>query len=170
MKVLIAVSSKTGNTRKIAEALHASVPEAELYNVEDAPSPKSFDLIFIGFWVDRGTADQKARNYIEQITKKRVAIFGTLGAYPDSNHAAKSLDNVEKLLPDCTVVDRYICQGAIAPELIERMSKLPAEHPHSPDDARRKRWQDAKSHPDENDCKTAAAWAKAVVQKVDGGK
>lgn len=166
MKILIAVSSKTGNTRKIAEAIHSAVPESELYNVEDAPALDNFDLVFMGFWVDKGTADKKARNFIEQTTNKTVAIFGTLGAYPDSKHAADSLDNVEKLLPDCQVVDRYICQGAIDPKLIEWMSKLPAEHPHSPDDARRQRWKDAKNHPDENDCKAAAEWAKAVVQKA----
>ena len=47
MKILIAVSSKTGNTRKIAEAIHAALPEAELHNVESAPDPNLFDLIFM---------------------------------------------------------------------------------------------------------------------------
>lgn len=166
MKILIAVSSKTGNTRKIAEAIASAVPEAELHNVEDAPDPSPYDLIFMGFWVDKGTADKKAAGFIEKISKKTVAIFATLGAYPDSQHATDSLEKVAKLLPDCQVVDRYICQGAIDPKLIEWMSKLPADHPHAPDDLRRQRWQDALTHPDENDCQAASEWAKAVLKNM----
>lgn len=166
MKVLITVSSKTGNTRKIAEAIHAVLPEAELYNVENAPDPAGFDLIFMGFWVDKGTADEKTQTYIRKIDKKTVAIFGTLGAYPDSQHAEDSLKNVAELLPTCQIIDRFICQGSIDPKLIEWMSELPAGHPHAPDDARRKRWEDAAQHPDDNDCQTAANWAVAVRQKA----
>ncbi|MCL0075963.1 flavodoxin family protein [Dehalococcoidia bacterium] len=166
MKTLIAVSSKTDNTRKIAEAIHAALPEAELHNVENAPSPAAFDLIFVGFWVDKGTADKKAKEYIQQIKNKAVAIFGTLGAYPDSQHAVNSLENAAQLLPDCQVVGRYICQGAISPELIERLKRLPAEHSHAPNDTNRKRWKDASMHPDIADCQAAANWAVSVVKKL----
>lgn len=166
MKILIAVSSKTGNTRKLAEAIHAALPEAELHNVESAPDPNQFDLIFIGFWVDKGTADGKAQEYIRQIEKKNVAIFGTLGAYPDSQHAHDSLKNIAELLPDCQIIDRYICQGSIDPKLIEWMSTLPAEHPHAPDAERRKRWEDASTHPDVNDCQAAATWAVSTLKKT----
>ena len=166
MKILISVSSKTGNTRKIAEAIHAALPEAELHNVESAPDPAAFDLIFVGFWVNRETADEKAQEYIGQIKNKTVAIFGTLGAYPDSQHAIDSLENAAQLLPDCQVVDRYICQGAIDPKLIEWMSGLPAEHSHAPNDTNRKRWKDASMHPDIADCQAAADWAVSVLKKT----
>ena len=166
MKILISVSSKTGNTRKIAEAIHAALPEAELHNVENAPNPAAFDLIFVGFWVDKGTADKKAQEYIQQIKTKTVALFGTLGAYPDSQHAVNSLENAAQLLPDCKVVARYICQGAIDPKMIEWMNGLPAEHAHAPDDARRKRWKDALTHPDVADCQAAADWAVSVVKTI----
>jgi flavodoxin len=166
MKILISVSSKTGNTRKVAEAIHATLPEAELHNIENAPDPNQFDLIFMGFWVDKGTADEKTQEYVQKINNKTVAIFGTLGAYPDSQHAEDSLKNVAKLLPNCHIIDHYLCQGSIDPKLIEWMSSLPAEHPHAPDTERRKRWENAAQHPDDNDCRTAANWAVTVLQKA----
>lgn len=166
MKVLISVSSKTGNTRKIAEAIHTAIPESVLFDAETAPDPSSFDLIFIGFWVDKGTADKQAQQYIKKIANKPVAIFGTLGAYPDSQHGIDSLNNVAQLLPNCQVIDRYLCQGAIDPKLIEWMCGLPEEHPHAPDENRRKRWQDASTHPDGNDCQEAASWAIAALKKA----
>jgi len=163
MKILIAYSSKTGNTRKVAEAIHAELPKAELIDVKNSPDPSSYDLIFLGCWIDKGTADAEAQKFIKKLDGKRIAIFSTLGAYPDSDHAIKSLENIATLLSSCTVVDRWICQGAIDPKLIAWMSELPGEHPHSPDDARRKRWKDAQSHPDKQDFENVRAWAAKVV-------
>ncbi len=167
MKILIAFSSRTGNTRKIAEAIHTSLPQAGFFDMDNAPDPEPFDLIYIGFWVDKGTADEKTQAYIQTISNKKVALFATLGAYPDSAHAAESLDNVEKLIPDCRVVNRFICQGAIDPKLIEWMSKLPPEHPHSPDKERIKRWKAASTHPDIKDCRAAADWATLVCAQAE---
>ncbi len=166
MKVLVCVSSKTGNTLKVASAIQEALPDAELYKVENAPPSASYDLIFMGFWVDKGTADEKAQEYMATIGSKKVALFATLGAYPDSAHADDSLKNAAALLPDCEIEGRYICQGAIDPKLIAWMEKLPSEHPHSPDEARRKRWADAASHPDAQDCQRAADWAVELYQRI----
>jgi len=164
MKILITYSSKTGNTRKIAEAVRKGVPAADFYPVEAAPDPENYDLIFMGFWVDKGSADHKAGEYMSRIRNKKVAFFATLGAYPDSKHAAESLEKAETLIQESKVIDRFICQGAIDPVLQEWMSKLPGGHPHAPDDARIKRWEDASSHPDEKDCEAAKNWAMTVLQ------
>jgi flavodoxin len=163
MKILIAYSSKTGNTRQVAEAIHSAVPEAELFPVKEAPDPAGYDLVFAGFWVDKGTADARAQAFMDKLKQQQVALFATLGAYPDSDHAADSLNAAALLIPSCTVVDRFICQGAIDPKLIEWMKQLPPEHGHAPDEARRKRWKDAESHPDATDLENAAHWAKGVV-------
>jgi flavodoxin len=166
MKTLIVVSSKTGNTRKIAEAIAQSLPTAELYDINEAPNSNAYDLIYIGFWVDKGAADEKAKQYMNQLTDKNVALFATLGAYPDSDHAAESLLKAAQLLPSCKVLDSFICQGAIDPKLIAWMSQLPADHPHAPDDARIKRWNDAKKHPDTQDCQNASNWAQQVYSQA----
>ncbi len=162
MKILVTYSSKTGNTGKVAEAIHQVLPGAVLFPVEQAPNANDYDLIFVGFWVDKGTADAKAAEYLRRISGKPVALFATLGAYPDSDHARESLDKAAEMVPDCFVVDRFICQGAIDPKLIAWMSQLPPEHPHAPDEARGKRWKDAERHPDDTDLHNARSWAARV--------
>lgn len=164
MKTLICYSSKTGNTAKIALAIQAALPHADLFSVEDNPDPRDYDLVFFGFWVDKGTADDSSKTYMQRLNKQSVALFATLGAYPDSEHATESLENAAQLIPTCTVVDRFICQGAIDPKLIAWMSTLPEDHPHAPDAARIKRWDDAKQHPDNNDCANVAKWATALME------
>jgi len=170
MKIAVIYSSKTGNTKKIAEAVLEGLPkETEMLSVETAPSPEKFDFIIMGYWVDKGTADKNAMDYMKSISNKKVAIFATLGAYPDSDHAKDSLKAGAECLGDnCEVIDTFICQGAIDPKLMEWMSKLPEDHPHAPDEARRKRWEDAKSKPDANDLKNAAKFAKKIFNLTSG--
>lgn len=165
MKALIVYSSKTGNTRKLAYAVHLALDDAELCRVELAPDPASYDLVYLGFWVEGGTADEKTRTYMKRLKGQKVALFATLGAYPDSRHATESLEAAANLLPDCEVVDRFICQGAIDPELIEWMETLPKDHGFGPTESRKKLWKDAAIHPNDADLENVADWALGVFEK-----
>jgi flavodoxin len=165
MKTLIVYSSKTGNTRKLAQAIHLALPDAELSRVELAPNPDHYDLILLGFWIENGNADQKMQHYMKRLKKNKVGLFATLGAYPDSKHAAESLEAATKLIPDCAVVGHFICQGAIDPELVEWMQTLPKDHGYGPTESRKKLWDDAAGHPDEEDLESAAEWALGVFEK-----
>ncbi len=168
MKTAVIYSSKTGNTKKIAQAIADSVGEkSDLLSVDDPIEMKKYDLIFMGYWIDKGTADGKALEFIKTITGKKVATFATLGAYPDSQHGEDSLSNGKTLFADdCEVIDGFICQGAIDPKLTSWMKSLPLDHPHGPDEARLKRWEDASSHPDETDLNNAKEFAQNVIRSL----
>lgn len=159
MKVLTAYSSKTGNTKKVAEAIHEVMPEGSLLaELPSAPPPEDFDFIALGFWVDKGNADAKALEYIRKITGKKIGLFMTLGAYPDSEHAKKSMAAVRALLePHNTVVREFICQGKIDPALSKMFEKFPAGHPHAMTPERKERHAEAAKHPDGDDLRRAAA-------------
>lgn len=165
MKTLIVYSSKTGNTRKLAYAVHLALPDAELCRVEMAPNPDNYDLIYLGFWIENGTADEQMQAYMKRLGKKTVALFSTLGAYPESKHAAESLAAVTALIPDCRIAGHFICQGAIDPELVEWMETLPKDHGYGPTESRKKLWKDAALHPNDADLDSVADWATGVYKK-----
>lgn len=99
---------------------------------------------------------RKWRPTCRKFAGKKVGVFFTLGAFPDSPHAEESFRNGSALLgEDCEVVAKFWCQGAIDPKLTEWMSKLPAEHPHAPNPERLRRWAEAAKHPDGNDLEAA---------------
>src|SRR5699024_6453147 len=103
-------------------------------------APNNFDLIIVGFWVDKGTADEKAKKYMEKLKGKKVGVFGTLGAYPDSDHAKKTMMRVRELLErENEVVAEFLCQGKVDPKLIEKFKDLPPDHPHGMTEERKKR-------------------------------
>jgi flavodoxin len=159
MQTLIVYSSLTGNTKKVAEAIYKVFgKEAMLFPVETAPAPTNCDFVIVGFWVDKGTADKKAQEYLKTIQDKPVALFATLGAYPDSEHAASSLKNAAAFMDASNqLVGTFICQGKIDPNLIEQFKNMPGNHPHTVTPERMERYKKAASHPDASDLETAQA-------------
>jgi len=167
MKTLIAYSSRTGNTKKVGDAILKAFPQGEIKDIKDVDN-LDYDLIVVGTWIDKGTADTKALKFIETIENKRVAYFFTLGAYPDSKHATDCIGAIDKLFTDRgnEIFGRFHCQGAIDSKLTAWMSTLPAEHPHSPNPERLKRWEDASKHPDEEDLQSAYRAFKEVAAEL----
>ncbi|SIQ12050.1 Flavodoxin domain-containing protein [Alkalispirochaeta americana] len=165
MKTMIVYSSRTGNTETIARAIHQEMPRAELFPVEEAPSPEGFDLLVLGFWVDKGTADVAAREYLQRVGTTPTALFATLGAYPDSNHARESMERASEFLSGAPLVGSFVCQGAVDSKLQNWMESLPPDHPHGPTEERLKRWRDASTHPDGKDCEAARVWARGLIRE-----
>ena len=165
MKYAVIYSSKTGNTKKVAEAIHRVMPEGTgIYPVEEAPEAGQVEIPILGFWVDRGLPDEKMKSYIKKLKdKKRVGLFATLGAYPDSKHAVETMERSKGLFEkNCRIFATFICQGRIDPVLTEKFKKLPADHPHAMTPERIARHEAAKKHPDEIDL----ANAQEVFQKA----
>ncbi|MGF6905997.1 flavodoxin family protein [Fusobacterium sp. PH5-44] len=166
MKTLIAYSTLTGNTRKVAQEVEKAIADSELSDISDVRN-LDYDLIIVGTWIDKGTADKKALDFIKTLNNKKVAFFFTLGANPDSDHCKKCSENITNLFLENNnnVIGHYSCQGAIDPKLIEQMRKMfPADHPHGVNPENEARWKVASTHPDEKDLENAYNYFKNIVK------
>jgi flavodoxin len=152
-KFLIVYCSKTGNTEKVAQALAQAAPErCDCCRVSEVGALKNYDVIFAGYWVDRGAPMKEMQDFLQQLHAKKVVLFQTLGAEPYSEHGVTSLVNAGKYLnPDCNVLGTLSIRGAIDPKLIAQMEKFPPGTPHAPTEESRKRWAEAAVHPNEED-------------------
>ena len=168
MKLLVVYSSKTGNTKKVAMAIGETLG-VEPVAVTENPPPEDYDAIVAGFWVDKGTADAAMKAYLQKITGKRVALFATLGAEPDSAHAQQCLANAAELLgTGCTLTGQFICQGKVADEMVEMMKKMfPAGHPHAMTPERLARIEKASTHPDAADLAAAQNYFGKLRQELE---
>lgn len=162
---LVVYSSLSGNTKSVGEAIYQVLPEgSEIYAVENAPSAEGYEKVAIGYWVDKGTADAKATEYLKNTQNAEVFVYATLGAYPDSEHAMQSLERGVDLLGEgCTILGKFICQGRLSKEIMERMKQFPEGHPHAPSPERLKRWEDASIHPNEEDFKQVQELVKKIL-------
>jgi len=70
MKILIAVASKHGGTRAIADAIGAEMnragQQAEVYDAAQAPPPAGYDAAVVGSAVYAGSWLAEARDYVQQ--------------------------------------------------------------------------------------------------------
>jgi flavodoxin len=168
MKSMVVYSSKTGNTRKVAEAIYAVLPEPkEIYPVEEAPPADAYDFLALGFWVDKGRADAKAEGYISAVKGKKIGLFGTLGAYPDSDHARASMENAVQLTTGNELMGTFLCQGRVDPALVKWMAENMKDDPnHAMTPERRARLAEGERHPDESDLSDARKAFKKMSDKL----
>lgn len=167
--ILIVYDSKTGNTEKVAKALaEAAGARCILAKVDEAPSAEAFALIVAGFWVDRSAPNAKMKKYLSTLHNKKLVLFQTLGAEPESDHAVSALVNAGVALnSDCKVLGALSIRGAIDPALIEMMRKMPAGGAHSASPESEARWAAASTHPDAEDLAKARSFMQGFLAMYD---
>jgi Flavodoxins len=169
MKMAVVYSSKTGNTKKVAEAILDVMPQGtDIFPVTEAPSPDDYDFMALGFWVDKGQPDKAMEKYMATVRGPSLGLFGTLGAWPDSEHARDSMEKAKAMVDGNEVLGTFICQGKVDPKLLAAMAKMPeAQQAHPMTEERRARIEEAKKHPDEADCLAAQKSFTEILAKLE---
>lgn len=169
-KSLVIYSSLTGNTKKVAEAVQSVIPNCDIFPIDNLPENiDEYYFISVGYWVDRGLPDAKSKKLIRSLKNMNVALFGTLGAYPDSPHAKGCIRDSENMLKlsgkNNNVLGSFLCLGKIDPKLMDYMGKFMGDtHPLTPE--RKARLMEAQTHPDNNDLENAKAVFKGFVERL----
>lgn len=164
MKILITYSSVTGNTKKVAKAIAEELKDCDFLDIKDVKN-LDYDIIIVGTWIRRTTADPKAMEFIDKIKGKKVAFFFTLGAYPNSEYADRCIKNITELFlkNNNILLGNFHCHGAVSPSVIARAMKRSQDDPHGSIEKRMERWKHASTHPDENDLSNAKKYFKEMV-------
>lgn len=169
-KSLVVYSSLTGNTKKVAEAVQSVIPNCDIVSIDNLPENlDEYYFTAIGYWVDRGLPDAKSKKLIRSLKNMNVALFGTLGAYPDSPHAKGCIRDSETMLKTAeknnNVLGSFLCLGKIDPKLMDYMGKFMGEtHPLTPE--RKARLLEAQTHPDNNDLDNVKSVFKSFVERL----
>lgn len=155
MDYSIVYSSRTGNTKALAEAIkEALLEDSCLYFGKSDDKYIDAPLVFIGFWTDKGSCDGVAIDFLKTLTNKTVFIFGTAGFDGGQEYYEKILKTAQQHL-DCsnTILGTYMCQGKMPMAIRQRYEKMLKD---TPADSNLKKqienFDCAASHPDKNDC------------------
>ena len=169
MKTLLTYSSKTNNTKKVADAIFEKMADATYTKIEELKENDvdEHELIVVGGWIDKGHMNKEVDEFIAGLQNKKVAFFFTLGAYPTSEHAYDCIRNIKEKLEgnNNQVLSHFHCQGAIDPALIGWMKNLPKGHGHAPNPDRENRWSDAAKHPNDEDFRAAHSFVATIERK-----
>ena len=150
----ILFSSATGNTKKLAEALRQALPEeaCDYFGTQQEEVPPS-ELLYIGFWTDKGNADEATLALLQKLRGRKLFLFGTAGFGGSEAYFQNILNRVKASIdPSNSVVGEYMCQGKMPQSVRERYQKMKAqpEHPTNTD-ALIENFDRALSHPDARD-------------------
>jgi hypothetical protein len=167
MKRLVVYSSRTGNTRKLAEAIAAAIDADDVMPVASAPDPSGYDFVAMGFWADKGGPDELAQTYMKRIAGKAVGLFGTAGVYPESEHGIRFMARAVEMMRSNDIRCTFHCQGRIDPVLVARRLQRGADDPHGPATPEwLERVEEAAKHPNADDLALAARIFRDAVQTL----
>lgn len=155
MTYSIVYSSKTGNTKMLADALHQALPADDcLYFGAPDAQALAAERIYIGFWTDKGTCDAETAAFLAQLTHQEIFLFGTCGFGGGVAYFEQILARVRDLLSESVqLVGSYLCPGKMPQSVRDRYVRTAEEEP-----AKRSHMQKmifnfdcALSHPDADD-------------------
>ncbi len=155
MSAIVIYSSKSNNTKKVAEAI-AEEMQCGMRAVQDAGDIAEFDTVAVGFWLQAGAPDPATQEFLPQLGGKKVFLFATHGAAVGTPPADNAMVKAKELAGGAEIVGTFSCPGQVAEKVLEMAAKKDPQPP----------WLSAapaaKGHPDPTDL----ANARAAVQSA----
>lgn len=146
MKALVVYSSKSGNTKKLADAFFGALQcEKNLVAIADNPNPADYDFVAVGFWVQGGEPDPATQKFLPKIGEKEVFLFATHGAAKHSDNAKNAMNKAKELAAPARICATYNCPGEVNEKVLEAAAKKDPQPPWLKDAPA------AKGHPDQED-------------------
>ena len=190
MKYAVIYSSKTGNTALLADKIRACLPEDKVYTQALAPdslkpdsresdsrkadslepnSPKpdstEADLVFAGFWTDKGSCDEEMASFLNKLHGKKLFLFGTAGFGGEPEYFNRILSRVKEQTDGSnTIIGSYMCQGKMPVSVRKRYEAMLAAEPEKAGKLI-ENFDNALSHPDEDDLKKLEALVSQIIRR-----
>lgn len=172
MKYAIVYDSLGGSTQLLARAVKEDMPSADCVcfsSMEKAAGLAQAELVLVGFWTDKGDCTPACAAFLEGLSEKKVALFGTAGFSGDAAYFEAILSRVQAHLPkEAAYLGGFMCTGKIDAALKARSE---SELEKDPENERAKvlleAWKASQSHPDFEDIKGGIAFGKEMFKKED---
>ncbi len=157
-KTLVTYFSRSGNTKKVAEAIFEAIEGAkDLKAIEEAQPLDDYSLVFIGFPVQSHSVPYKVEEFLKAIpAKKKIALFCTHGALPGHRLSREAIEHAVILAAKAKVLGTFAVRGRISMQASEALSRSP-EHQEWTDMA-----ASANTHPNETDLAEAKVFARQI--------
>ena len=158
-----------------AASVPATLSPTALVPAASAPSASTLaaqvgeaDVVFVGFWCDKGSCSPAVQHFLQGLVGKRVFLFGTCGFGESDEYFVQILDRVRAYLPaEAQCVGGAMCQGKMGVGVKRRYEGMLEKDPENAQ-ARMliDNWNKAQSHPNEGDFSRIAAAAKEALAGV----
>lgn len=161
MKVLVTYISRSGNTRKVAEAIAGALDaDTEIKQLKEVDNLDAYDFSFVGFPIEGfGPAKEAVQFLSTKAAGKKVALFTTHAAHEEAPQLAGWLEKCSQAASQSEVLGVFNCRGDLAQRVKEVMIKS--------DDPQLRAWGEASKptgNPDETRLERARAFAREMIK------
>lgn len=130
MEYRVYYKSLSGNTKILADYIGETL-NCEVHNMREDHLYQESDLVFVGFWTDKGDCDEDVKAFLRTLKNQKIFLFGTAGFGEAETYFQRILTNVKKHIDDTNeVVGTFMCQGKMSMRVKERYTKMLEENPH----------------------------------------
>ena len=155
MNYSIMFLSPTGNTEILANTVLNTLPlkKCVYFGGFNAEQAEKSDLIFVGFWTDKGTCNEETAEFLKNLKNKKIALFGTAG-YGGAEYFDSIISRIKENIPsENEFIGSYMCKGKLTEETKERYIKELADGSKDKEhiELMLNNYEDALSHPDIKD-------------------
>lgn len=167
---LVLYQSETGNTQKVAATIFSHLPgnSKDLIDITTDKTIPEAKIYFIGFCVHQGTCSIAVSDFLESLSDKQIALFGTCGMCEDVDYYAQIEKRVSAWIEsDNKYLGTFLCQGKM-PQLVRQKY----EHMKTTENASQiNKWLQnfdaALPHPDSLDMEHAKVFVEKTLKKCD---
>lgn len=166
MNYSVVYATSTGNTKLLADNVAEALGKDCTYIGQPDEKSKEADVIFIGFWTDKGNCNEEIKKFISELENKKVFLFGSAGAGSE-DYLNMVINNVKgELDGSCEVVGEFMCQGKMQQGVKARYEHMLEEKPGDEQILSLiKNFEEALNHPNEDDLTRLKNKVKEVVEK-----
>jgi flavodoxin len=125
MKVLVTFVSRTGNTKKVAQAIFDQLKGTkEMKELEQVNTLDGYDLAFVGLPIEASGPAKPAADFLQKhALGRRIALFITHAAPEDSPDVPGYLSNCKAAAAQAKLVSVFDCQGELSEQIADFMTK-----------------------------------------------
>lgn len=127
MNVLVTYTSRTGNTKKVAQAIYDEIDEKKaIREFDDVKTLDEYDLVFVGFPVENFGPCEKAKTFLKEFcVGKTIVLFITHAAPEYLKFVPGWLVKCIQAASESNVAAVFNCQGELAENVRQVMLKSP---------------------------------------------
>ena len=170
MNYTIVYSSITGNTQIIAAAIKEVLNENNClyYGKPDGILTQDVEIVFVGFWVLRGSCPEEMKLYLRTLENKKIFLFGTAGFGGSETYYDGIFAEVKQYISESNIIiGSFMCQGKMTANVLERYQKLLKEKPEDDNILNMiNNYTNALLHPDADDVEAVKLLVKRIFNET----
>lgn len=153
---LVLYESETGNTKKLATEIFASLPgmSKDLISINEGKTLPEAATYFVGFCVHHGTCSIEIGDFLGDLSEKNVALFGTCGIGNCKDYYKGIENSVSIWLEDDNhYLGAFLCQGKMPLKIRQKFETMIAKQGCDEEKIKKQlqNFDEAMIHPTEED-------------------